>query len=103
MRFVSGKSWRKNEGEDCIEVTFQFTPKSILSIRVVLISDTHSQHERLGKLPLGDLLIHAGLSIIIDILGQFSHSLLSFAGDFVETRPPKPDEYIKVTKIYSVK
>ena len=70
---------------------------------MVLISDTHSQHERLGKLPLGDLLIHAGMSIIIDILGQFSHSLLSFAGDFVETRPPKPDEYIKVTKIYSVK
>ena len=31
------------------------------SIRVVLISDTHSQHERLGQLPPGELLIHAGI------------------------------------------
>ena len=82
---------------------YNLNKKHTLSIRVVLISDTHSQHERLGKLPFGDLLIHAGLSIIIDILGHCSHSLLSFAGDFVETRPPKPDEYIKVTKVCSVK
>ena len=34
---------------------------STYSIRVVLISDTHSQHERLGQLPHGDLLIHAGV------------------------------------------
>lgn len=55
--------------------SFNYISLRHMSIRVVLISDTHSQHERLGKLPLGDLLIHAG--------------------DFVETRPPKPDEYIK--------
>lgn len=42
-------------------------------MKVVLISDTHSHHEKLGELPPGDLLIHAG--------------------DFTESRPPKPDEY----------
>jgi len=54
---------------------FKYVSRRQISIRVVLISDTHSQHERLGQLPHGDLLIHAG--------------------DFVESRPPKPDEYIK--------
>lgn len=29
-------------------------------MRLVLISDTHEQHEALGKLPEGDVLIHAG-------------------------------------------
>lgn len=42
---------------------------------LVLISDTHSRHASLGKLPPGDLLIHAG--------------------DFTQTRPSKP----KVTLI----
>lgn len=42
-------------------------------IRLVLISDTHSKHQDLGDLPAGDMLIHAG--------------------DFTESRPPKPHEY----------
>ena len=41
--------------------------------RLILISDTHSSHEGLGVLPGGDILIHAG--------------------DFTESRPPKPAEY----------
>jgi len=57
------------------EVGLKHVSRRQISIRVVLISDTHSQHERLGQLPHGDLLIHAG--------------------DFVESRPPKLDEYIK--------
>ena len=36
------------------------TLASTPSLRVVLISDTHSHHARLGTLPPGDLLIHAG-------------------------------------------
>jgi len=40
---------------------------------VVLISDTHSWHRRLGELPSGDVLVHAG--------------------DFTESRPPRPEEY----------
>lgn len=42
-------------------------------MRVVLISDTHSHHDKLGILPQGQILIHAG--------------------DFTESRPPKPQEY----------
>ena len=42
-------------------------------VRIVFISDTHSSHEDLGQLPAGDILIHAG--------------------DFTESRPPKPPEY----------
>ena len=41
--------------------------------RLVFISDTHSVHERLGVLPAGDVLIHAG--------------------DFSRARPAKPGEY----------
>merc|ERR1719233_209988 len=42
-------------------------------VRLVLISDTHSWHDKLGPLPAGDILIHAG--------------------DFTESRPPQPGEY----------
>ena len=41
--------------------------------RIVLISDTHSVHQKLGSLPAGDILIHAG--------------------DFSRARPAKPGEY----------
>ena len=41
--------------------------------RIVFISDTHSVHEKLGHLPAGDVLIHAG--------------------DFSRSRPAKPGEY----------
>lgn len=30
------------------------------TVRLVLISDTHEQHEKLGRLPDGDVLVHAG-------------------------------------------
>ena len=30
------------------------------NVKIVLISDTHSRHEKLGTLPDGDILIHAG-------------------------------------------
>ena len=43
------------------------------SCRIVFISDTHSVHEKLGCLPAGDVLIHAG--------------------DFSMARPAKPGEY----------
>ena len=43
------------------------------SCRIVLISDTHCVHRRLGVLPAGDLLIHGG--------------------DFTKSRPAKPEEY----------
>jgi len=44
------------------------------SIRIVFISDTHSEHEKHGDLPNGDILIHAG--------------------DFTKTKkPPKAEEY----------
>ena len=43
------------------------------SCRIVFISDTHSVHEKLGHLPAGDVLIHAG--------------------DFSRSRPAKPGEY----------
>ena len=42
-------------------------------VRIIFISDTHSSHEELGTLPDGDILIHAG--------------------DFTNSRPPKPAEY----------
>jgi len=42
-------------------------------VRIVFISDTHSDHTKLGKLPHGDILVHAG--------------------DFTQTRPSKPCEY----------
>ena len=29
-------------------------------VKIVFISDTHSRHEKLGDLPPGDILIHAG-------------------------------------------
>ena len=41
--------------------------------RIVFISDTHSVHQKLGSLPAGDVLIHAG--------------------DFSMARPAKPGEY----------
>jgi len=43
------------------------------TIRIVLISDTHSRHDALGSLPHGDVLLHAG--------------------DFTRTRPSTPQEY----------
>merc|ERR1712173_375640 len=44
------------------------------SVRIVFISDTHSEHEKHGNLPNGDILIHAG--------------------DFTKTKkPPKAEEY----------
>jgi len=43
------------------------------SMRVVIISDTHSHHKKLRELPQGDMLIHAG--------------------DFTASRPPRPEEY----------
>merc|ERR1719187_1756519 len=43
------------------------------SCRIVFISDTHSVHKRLGLLPGGDILVHAG--------------------DFTRSRPAKPEEY----------
>lgn len=43
------------------------------SVRIVFISDTHSQHDGLGELPGGDVLIHAG--------------------DFTDRRPPRVEEY----------
>lgn len=42
-------------------------------MRIVFISDTHSQHRGLGDLPYGDVLIHAG--------------------DFTDKRPPRVEEY----------
>ena len=45
----------------------------IKPVRIIFISDTHSSHEQLGTLPDGDILIHAG--------------------DFTNSRPPKPAEY----------
>ena len=50
-------------------------------VRLVLISDTHCSHAKLGPLPAGDILIHAG--------------------DFTESRPPKPGEYKHFIDWYS--
>lgn len=36
------------------------SPSTEADVRLVCISDTHSQHERLGTLPEGDVLLHAG-------------------------------------------
>ncbi|CDO73139.1 hypothetical protein BN946_scf185007.g194 [Trametes cinnabarina] len=36
------------------------TPPNEVPVRIVCISDTHSQHAKLGTLPDGDVLIHAG-------------------------------------------
>ena len=47
--------------------------KSDESCQIVFISDTHSLHNRLGVLPEGDILVHAG--------------------DFTRSRPAKPEEY----------
>ena len=48
-------------------------PESEKCCRLVFISDTHSVHGKLGSLPAGDVLIHAG--------------------DFSMARPAKPGEY----------
>jgi len=56
-----------------IRMNFFCSDSNKSSIRIVLISDTHSRHDALGHLPPGDLLIHSG--------------------DFTQTRPSKPQEY----------
>ena len=33
-------------------------------VRIVFISDTHSDHTKLGKLPHGDILVHAGKNLL---------------------------------------
>ena len=33
------------------------------NVKILFISDTHSRHEKLGTLPDGDILIHAGTVI----------------------------------------
>ena len=34
------------------------------NVKIVFISDTHSRHGKLGTLPDGDILIHAGTNIV---------------------------------------
>ena len=69
-------------------------------VRIVFISDTHSDHEKLGKLPYGDILVHAGIMLIDFTLKCFYHLKL-FLGDFTQTRPSKPDEYKEFIDWYS--
>ena len=65
MRNVSRKISSLNQSENYESQT--------KCVKIVFISDTHSQHHGLGELPRGDVLIHAG--------------------DFTDKRPPRVEEY----------
>ena len=51
-------------------------------VRIVFISDTHSDHTKLGKLPHGDILVHAGKNLLshFALSGSLSCSILSYVG-----------------------
>ncbi|KAL7285594.1 hypothetical protein ACG7TL_000698 [Trametes sanguinea] len=55
LRFLAAKAYHLTA-----QHTHTNTIPGELPIRVVCISDTHSQHAQLGTLPDGDILIHAG-------------------------------------------
>ena len=51
-------------------------------MKIVCISDTHEQHHKLGKLPDGDVLIHAG-----DLTGAGKYPALMAAADWLRSQP----------------